>query len=153
MPSTSAVRTTVFFCSLLAAARLPAQAPPPEHPVRLTVRDSLGERRLIGHLTSVTPDSLSLRVADGNTTLAFDRRNVERVERQRGGSLAKWAGVGCVGVGGIFGLLGSQVHDPDSPGIERVLPVVGFVAGCGVGAVGGAVIHLVRRRSWEEITL
>ncbi len=139
--------TALILWSLALTPRLPAQTPLPNYPVRVTVRDISGERRLIGRLTAVTPDSLTLRVANAASTLAVDRRTVTRVERQRSASIGKPAGLACLVLGGTLALLGSQVHETDSPGSKTR-----FVLGCGLGALGGAVISRMRRQ-WEEIIL
>jgi hypothetical protein len=144
----------VALSSLAIAQALAAQAPVPDYQVRVTVRDRAGDTRAVGRLTAVTPDSLMLRVAQRDSLVAIDRRTVKRVERRRHDvSIVRAAGFGCLAVGGVLALLGSQTHDPDSPGIEKAFAVLGFVVGCGVGALGGAVVGLVMRHGWEEVTL
>jgi hypothetical protein len=127
----------------------------PDFPVRVTLRDGPGERRLVGHLTAVTRDSLILHVTELNSVARINRTNVIRIERQvREMSVGKSAAVGCLALGGTLGLFGSQVHDPDSPGIEKAFAVVGLVVGCGLGGLGGAGLGLLsRHQSWEEITV
>jgi hypothetical protein len=140
--------------SLAIAQALPAQASVPDYQVRVTFRDSTGDKRAVGRLTAVTHDSLMLRVAQGDSLVAIDRRTVKRVERRRHDvSIVRAAGIGCLAVGGVLALLVSQEHDPDSPGIEKAFAVLGFVVGCGVGALGGAVIGLIGRHGWEEVRL
>lgn len=145
--------TAQVLWSLALTSQLPAQTPLPNYPVRVTVRDSIGERRLIGRLTAVTPDSLTLRVAGKVSTLALDRRTVTPVERQRSVSVGKSAGLACLALGGTLALLGSQVVDhPGSTGSHAPLTIAGFVAGCGFGALGAALISRTRPH-WEEIIL
>jgi hypothetical protein len=141
--------------ALLWGIPLAAQYKVPDYPVRLTLRDSVGEHRLVGLLTSVTGDSLGIRVFESGSVVAIDRRTLVRMDRQRPQtSVAKAATVGCLTFGGVLGLAGSQAHDPDSPGIETALTVVGFALGCAVGGAGGAGLGLLERRaSWEEIHL
>jgi len=133
---------------------LQGQTPVPDYLVRVTLRDTSGGNHLVGHLTSVAPDSLVLRVVDTDSLVRIDRSTVLRIERRGDVSVGKAMIVGCVGLGGILALAGSQVHDPDSPGIETVAAVVGGLFGCLLGAVGGfAASSLSERSNWEEITL
>lgn len=127
----------------------------PDYPVRLTLRDGAGERRLRGLLTAVTADTLVLRIFESGVLARIDRRTVVRVERQRPHtSIARAAAVGCLSLGGVLGLAGSQAHDPDSPGIEKALTVVGFALGCGLGGLGGAGVGLLESHaSWTEVQL
>jgi hypothetical protein len=54
----------------------------------------------------------------------------------------------------MLGLAGSQVHDHDSPGIERAVAVIGSLVGCAFGTLVGVVSSsLSRRYAWQEITL
>lgn len=146
---------TVFLISLVRAPTLAGQILLPDYPVRVTLRDGSGEQRLVGRLTAVTPDSLMLHVVENDSVAKIDRSTVIRVERQRRDiSVRKTAAIGCLTVGGILGLLGSQATDPDSPGIEKAFAVVGLALGCGLGAAGGAGLALIeRRKSWEEFTV
>jgi hypothetical protein len=144
--------------ALLFALLLPpasaAQAPVPDYLVRVTLRDNERERRLLGHLTSVAPDSLILMVADGDSLVGIDRRTVLRVESRVDVSVGKAMIAGCLALGGVLALAGSQVHDPDSPGIEKAAAILGGLFGCALGALGGAVISSLRARyGWEEITV
>ena len=126
----------------------------PDYPVRVTFRDSAGEHRLLGRLATVTADSLQLRVANNNTIVQIDRQSVLRLERRRGVPLGKLMIGGCIAVGAILGVTGSQLRDPHSPGIEKLSAAVGFVAGCGIGALAGAAIGSISKHySWEEIRI
>jgi len=130
------------------------QAPVPDYSVRVTLRDNSNGHRLVGHLTSVAPDSLVLRVADTDSIVSIARSTVLRIERRVEVSVGKAMLAGCVVVGGILALAGSQAHDPDSPGIETVVAVVGGLFGCLLGALGGfAISSLSERNSWEDVTL
>ena len=145
----------VFLLSVFDSPTLVGQTQIPDHPVRVTLRDGSGEQRLVGRLTAVTPDSLMLHVIESDSVAKIDRSTVIRVERQRRDiSVRRTAKIGCLTVGGILGLLGSQATDPDSPGIENAFAVVGLALGCGLGAAGGAGLAVIQRRnSWEEFTL
>lgn len=139
---------------LILPPALAAQAPVPDYLVRVTLRDNSGDHRVFGRLTSVSPDSLILRVADTDSIIGIDRRMVLRIERRIEVSVGKAMIVGCLALGGTLALAGSQVHDLDSPGIEKVAAVLGSLVGCAVGALGGAAIgSLSRHYGWEEITL
>lgn len=133
---------------------LAGQAPIPEYLIRVTLRDSSAGHRLVGHLTSVTRDSVVLQVLDTDSIVRIDRGTVLRTERRVDVSVGKTMLAGCLAVGGILALAGSQAHDPDSPGIETVVAVFGGLFGCALGALGGVAISSVRERnSWEEVTL
>jgi hypothetical protein len=139
---------------LVLPAALVGQEPVPDYLVRVTLRDSWGGHPLVGHLMSVSPDSLVLRVFDSETVVKIDRSTVLRTERRVDGSLGKAMLAGCLAVGGVLALLGSQVHDADSPGIGTVAAVVGGVFGCLLGALGGSAITPVNERDrWEEVTI
>jgi hypothetical protein len=126
----------------------------PANTVRVTLRDTTGGHSLVGRLTLVAADSLVLRVADTDSIISIDRRTVLRVERHSDVSVRKTMLAGCVAIGGILALAGSQVHDPDSQGIERIVSAAGAAFGCLLGALGGFAISSLRERnSWEEITL
>ena len=133
---------------------LVGQAPVPDYLVRVTFRDSLGGHRLVGHLMSVAPDSLALRVIDSDSVVRLARSTVSRVERGVEVSFGKAVLTGCLAVGGALALAGSQAHDPDSPGIETVAAVLGGVLGCVFGGGAGYLIASLRERySWEEISV
>ena len=133
---------------------LVGQAPLPDYLLRVTLRDSSGGHRVIGHLTSARSDSLFLRVDDTDSVLRIDRATVLRIERHIDAPIGKAMIAGCVAVGGILALAGSQVHDPDSPGIETIAAVAGGLFGCLVGAVGGfATSSLNERNNWEEVSI
>ena len=138
----------------LFAPTVAAQVTVPDHPVRVTVRDSAGERRITGRLIAVTTDALLLRVSDGDT-VTIDRHGIVRLEKSLGEvSIRKAVISGCLIVGGFFALIGSQAHDADSPGIENYLAAYGLVIGCGLGAGVGFVFgSLLARQQWEEFTL
>ena len=136
-----------------------AQVTLPGHEVRVTVRDSTGVRRMTGHLFSATPDTLVLQISESDSFARIDRHAIVRLERPLGGprsevSIGKAMIIGCLALGGVFALIGSQAHDADSPGIEKTLAAVGLVVGCGLGAgVGFVVGSLGGRQRWEEFTL
>ena len=140
--------------ALILPPALAGQAPVPDDLVRVTIRDSTVGHSLLGHLTSVARDTLALRVVDGDFVVRIDRSNVMRIERRVDVSVRSAVVTGCLVVGGILGLAGSQAHDPDSPGIGNYLAVLGSVFGCAVGALGGVVLSSLREHyTWEEITV
>jgi hypothetical protein len=146
-----------LFGTLLVGLALPSalvgQASVPDYLVRVTLRDS-SAHRLVGYITLVTSDSLALQLFESDSIARIDRNPLLRIERRPDVGIGKAMLAGCVAVGGILALAGSQVHDPDSPGIETVAAVVGGLFGCLLGAVGGfAIGSLSQRNSWEEITL
>jgi len=158
----------VFRWLLIAAALLglplftpsvAAQVTLPDHPVRVTVRDSAGVRRMTGHLFSATLETLVLQISGSDSFATIDRHVIVRLERPVGGyrgevSIRKAVIAGCLIVGGFFALIGSQAHDADSPGIENYLAAYGLVIGCGLGAGVGFVFgSLLARQQWEEFTL
>lgn len=55
--------------------------------------------------------------------------------------------------GAALGGLGLMARDPDSPGIERTLAVVGFAAGCFAGGTVGLIGGVVSRGPWVEVNL
>ena len=137
-------------CCLLAAVPLAAQVMPLDDSVRVTLKDGASSQ-IHGRLIGISPDSLTLRLADGNA-LTLDRRAVKRVERHRKWNVGLSVAVGCVALGGVLGGLGSQMRDPDSPGIERAFAAVGFVAGCAIGALGG-MLAAAGGGAWQEVSL
>lgn len=140
--------------ALILPTALAGQAPVPDDLVRVTIRDTTGGHSVFGHLTSVARDTLALRIVDGDFVVRIDRSTVMRIERRADVSARSAVVSGCLVVGGILGLAGSQVHDPDSPGIEKYLAVLGSIFGCAVGALGGVVISSLREHyTWEEITV
>ena len=145
-------RASFLVLLVLLPAALAGQARLPYSLVRVTVRDSLGSHRLVGHLTSIAPDSLVLRVADSDSLVGIDRHTLVRVERHVDTSVHKAVVLGCLAVGAILGLAGSQVEDPDSPGIAKYVAVYGSLFGCALGALGGFIIgSLTSHYAWEEI--
>ena len=133
---------------------LPGQTPVPDYLVRVTLQDSLGGHRVVGHLTSVAPDSLVLRVVDSDSVVSIDRSTVSRIERRADVNFFQAVVGGCLVVGGALALAGSQVRDPDSPGIETVAAVLGGVLGCAFGGGAGFFIASLRERySWREIKI
>jgi len=95
-----------------------------------------------------------LRVVDTDSIVSIDRNTVLRTELRGDTSVGKAMIVGCLTVGGVLALAGSQVHDPDSPGIEKVAAVLGGLFGCLLGAGAGfAVSSLNERSNWEEVTV
>ena len=107
-----------------------------------------------GHLERLTRDSLFLRLRGTDSVAAFSRLAVDSVERRRLVKVPRAVGIGCLAVGGPLGALGYfGTHDPDSPGIEKTVGAVAFVVGCGVGAIGGAIVAAVHGPRWEPWTL
>jgi hypothetical protein len=147
-----ALAAVLLSCPIL-PSRLSAQASVPDTPVRVTVRDSVREQRIIGMLLTATSKSLVLRAEDTDSILTFERANVVRVEIQPSLSIGKAALAGCLFLGGALALAGSGVHDPDSPGIERIAALLGFVVGCGVGGGAGALLTIWSGSRWQEITV
>jgi hypothetical protein len=149
------IRDIAFAAALLLCPIVPpglsAQTPLPETPVRLTARDSVGEHRVVGMLLTATSRSLVLRAEETDSILTFDRSSVVRVETQRPSSIQKAALIGCLFLGGAFALAGAGIHDPDSPGIENIAAVVGFVVGCGVGGGVSALLSIWSGSRWQEI--
>ena len=145
----------VLICSLVFAPTLAGQATVPDYLVRVTMRGSRGAQRVTGHLIAVTADSLTLRVDEGDFVATIDRHTIVHIEKQRGVvSIGRAAAIGCLFLGGVFALIGSQAHDPDSPGIENAFAIWGFGIGCLFGAGGGILLRLLSARyDWEEITL
>ena len=131
-----------------------AQAPSQEYPVRVTVRDSLGDQRVFGRLVAARSDSVIIRIADSDSLHSISRTAIVRIERRGHISVGNLMLGGCLVAGGILGISGSQLHDPDSPGIEKFAATVGFVIGCGIGALGGAVIGFLNRHyGWETLSV
>jgi len=137
--------------AVIAATPAYAQSLPQE------VRFLAGGTRAVhwqGYLERLTRDSLFVRVRGTDTVAAFARTAVDSVERQRLVKIPKAASVGCLTVGGALGALGYfGTHDPDSPGLEKTVGVVGAVVGCGIGAIGGLVASAIRGHQWEPWTL
>ena len=107
-----------------------------------------------GYLERLTPDSLYLRVYGRDSIAAFSRLAVDSVQRPRLVKVPRAVGIGCLALGGPLGALGYfGTHDPDSPGIEKTVGAVAFVVGCGVGAIGGAIVAAVHGNQWEPWTL
>jgi hypothetical protein len=124
-----------------------------DFPVRVTAREDAGERKIVGQLRTVGRESLTIRVEKGDSILTIDRRAILRVERGRRAWPFRTAiTIGCLTFGSTLALLGSQVRDPDSPGIERAVAIVGFGLGCALGAASGALAAWVKPRVWEEIS-
>lgn len=148
------VMAAVLGCASV-VSQLHAQTPLPDYRVRVSVRDSSGRWQVIGKLTSITPDSLTLLVPRVATPLVVNRRTVTRVEHQLADADGSFKPVaaGCLFLGGTLGLMGLGVNDPDSPGIEKAVATIGFAVGCIVGGFAGAVIAARSGPPWEEITL
>jgi hypothetical protein len=107
-----------------------------------------------GYLERLTRDSLYLRVRGTDSLAAFSRVVIDSVERHRLVKVPRAVGIGCLAVGAPLGALGYfGTHDPDSPGIERTVGAVAFVVGCGVGAIGGAIVAAGRGPRWEPWAL
>jgi len=107
-----------------------------------------------GYLERLTHDSVYLRVRGTDTVAAFSRLAVDSVERRRLVKVPRAVVIGCLAVGGPLGALGYfGTHDPDSPGIEKTVGAVAFVVGCGVGAIGGAIVSAAHGHQWEPWTL
>jgi hypothetical protein len=140
--------------TLIFASDLAGQTFLPDEPVRVTVRDSIGERRIVGVLGRVTSQSLVLRVEDADTVVTINRRDVVRVEQRRQtGSVGKAALLGCLFVGGLLAAAGSGVHDPDSPGIGNILAIFGFGVGCAIGGGVSGLLYFWSSNAWQEITV
>ncbi|HUR00812.1 MAG TPA: hypothetical protein VM166_15280 [Gemmatimonadaceae bacterium] len=117
------------------------------------MRDSSGEHRLFGHLVAARVDSVFIRTTASDSLVSLSRKDVVRIERRGHMSVGGLMLGGCLVVGGILGISGSQLHDADSPGIEKVAAAVGFVAGCGIGALGGAAFGVINRHyGWQTIS-
>jgi hypothetical protein len=115
--------------------------------VRFITASVAGDQQWQGYLERLTPDSLQLRVRGTDTIAAFSRPAVRSVERERVVNPGSAARVGCVTVGAALGALGFfGTHDPDSPGLEKTLGVLGLAVGCAGGAVGGLVVSATRSR-------
>lgn len=123
--------------------------------VRFNTADSAGDHEWTGRLAWVTPDSLHVLVHGADKIVAFSRAVVRGVERRRWKVLpTRAAGIGCLATGAALGALGYfGTHDPDSPGLEKTIGVIGAVAGCAAGAVGGLVTSAVRGHRWESWSL
>lgn len=103
-----------------------------------------------GYLERLTPDSLYLRVHGSDSVAAFSRFAVDSVQRPRLVKVPRAVSIGCLALGGPLGALGYfGTHDPDSPGIEKTVGAVALVVGCGVGAIGGAIVAAVHGHQWE----
>jgi hypothetical protein len=111
-------------------------------------------QRWQGYIERVTPDSLYLRVRGTDSTATFLRSSISSLERERIVNTGAVVGAGCLAVGVPLGALGYfGTHDPDSPGLQKVAGALGFVVGCGAGAVGGLIVSAVRAHGWEAWTI
>ena len=108
--------------SLVLPPALLGQSAVPDYLVRVTLRDSSGGHRLVGHVTPLPPDSLALRLVDSDSVVRIDRSSVLRIERRVDVSVGKAMLAGCLAVGGILALAGSQVHDPTLQELKRSGP-------------------------------
>jgi hypothetical protein len=146
-----------MLCAIVALASMYAtsagQQAMPDYPVRVTIREGNGDIRLIGRLTALAPESLTLRVTESDSVVTVERSRILRVERHHNVSIGKAAAIGCAALGATLGLLGATSHDPDSPGIEAPIAIAAVIVGCGLGGLGGAIIGVVGGQGWEEITL
>ena len=120
--------------------------------VRFFQSDSTGFNRRYGLLARVTPDTLYVRLEVVDTLAAVPRTTVRMLERERQAmSPGRAMGFGCLFVGGALGLLTlTGTHDPDSPGLGKVIAPVAAAVGCGLGALGGAIVSSASRPSWES---
>jgi hypothetical protein len=146
-------RAIGLVCALAALARSAAAQKLPQ--IRFTMVDASGHHEWSGGVAWVSRDSLHLFVDSSGRIAAFSRSSVSGVERRRWKvSPAKAAGIGCLVTGGALGALGYfGTHDPDSPGLEKTIGVIGAVVGCGAGAIGGLVTSAVRGHRWEPWAL
>lgn len=104
-----------------------------------------------GDLALLTPDSLRIRVQDVDTLATFARTDIRGVERQDSRHPGHDAAVGCAAVGGVILALGlSDWNDrTEDQGINRALTVIGTVAGCGIGALGGLLASAISEQRWD----
>jgi hypothetical protein len=103
-----------------------------------------------GYIDRLSADSLYLRIRGTDTVVAFSRSEIRSLERERQIHPGRAAGFGCLALGIPLGAIAyTHTHDPDSPGLEKVLGVVGFGIGCGVGALGGFIGSVSRAHDWE----
>jgi len=142
---------------LLYAAAWPASAANAQglsRQVRFITASAAGAQQWQGYLERLTLDSPQLRVRGTDTIAAFSRLAVRSVERERIVNPRRAAGVGCVTAGAALGPLGFfGTHDPDSPGLEKILGVLGFAVGCAGCTVGGLIVSAARSRGWESWAL
>ena len=137
------LNATVVFASAANAQDVTRQ-------IRFIAPDAGGDHQWQGYIERLTPDSLHLHARGTDTIAAFSRTAVRSVERERVVHPGRAAGIGCLAVGSAFGGLGYfGTHAPDSPGLEKVVGVLGFGVGCGLGAAGGFVVSGVRARGWD----
>jgi len=122
--------------------------------VRFIGPSASGVQRWEGYIERVTSDSLYLRVRGTDSTATFLRSSISSLERERVVNVGAAVGTGCLAVGVPLGALGYfGTHDPDSPGIEKLVGAVSFVAGCGIGAIGGLIVSGIRAHGWEAWTI
>jgi hypothetical protein len=101
----------------------------------------------------VTPVTVGVQLSR-QQSLHVARTDVARLERRRRSvSIGKAMGLGCLAGGAALGGWGLTARDPDSPGIEQTLAVVGLVVGCVGGGAAGLVGGVVARGPWEEVAL
>jgi len=133
-----------------AAAASIANAQEPYRRVRFTTADSTGLQRWEGFLEGLTRDSLYVRFRDADSTSAFSRAAIGSVERQRDIHPLRNVGIGCLAVGVPLGAIGySGFRDPDSPGLQKTVGVLGFALGCIAGGIGGLIVSAAHHDGWE----
>ena len=141
---------------LLAVAPAEAQSVSTVLPVRVRLLAASGEgtRQLTGRLEAITPESLYVRADDRSGAVhRVARSDVRRLERSRPVSVIKAAGVGCLLLGGAFGLLSlGTVNDPNTFPAGGLGVAVSVVAGCGLGALAGALVG-AGQGAWEPFDL
>ena len=130
-----------------------AQGITPGERVRVTVQRAGVTSRETGWLMFVTPDTVGVQLSR-QQSLRVARTDVARLERRRRNvSIGKAMGLGCLAGGAALGGLGIVSHDPDSPGIEQTLAVVGLMVGCVGGGAVGLVGGVAARGPWEDVAL
>lgn len=153
MPSKASSVLIATLLAVVPSSTAAAQSLEPGEQVRVTTRHQGVTSRETGWLISITADTLTLQRSQRDS-LRVARTEVIRLEhRRRDVSLGKTTGAGCLLGGAAFGGLGLIARDPDSPGIERTLAVVGFGVGCLAGGTAGLVGGFVARGPWEDVSV
>jgi hypothetical protein len=125
----------------------------PRH-IRFVTASASGDIRWEGYLERLTPDSLRLRVSNGDTSATIVRTAIRTVERELPVREGHAAGIGCLTGGLALGALGYfGTRDPDSPGLENTAGALGAAVGCGLGVVGGLLVSAVHSQRWEAWSL
>jgi len=143
----------IGLCSLILGLASTVDAQEVPRQVRFTTTAGGGDHRWQGRFERLTRDSLYIGPFGTDTTAAFSRTAIGSLERGRLVHSGRAAGIGCLALGAALGALGYfGTHDPDSPGLEKTAGVLGLAVGCGVGAVGGFLVSVVRGHGWEPWT-